>query len=71
MPEPPGRSLHVSIPDADLRRFARDRARLFFGGNASRYIAELVRLDREDDIIPDEIERRLAESVDEREAVAS
>lgn len=66
MPEPNGRSLHVSIPDADLRRFARERARLFFGGIASEYIKELIRLDREHDTVPDEIGRRLA-SVEERE----
>ena len=71
MSDADGRSLHVSIPDADLRRFARERARLFFGGVASEYIKELIRLDRDRNTVPDEIGRRLTDtSGPVREALA-
>lgn len=70
MPQVERRTMHVSVPDADLHRFALERARRFFGDNASKYIGELIRLDREHGIVPDEITRRLTDAtVEETEAV--
>jgi hypothetical protein len=63
-------SINAYLSDADLRRFAREQARLFFGGNLSRYIETLLRMDRESGTVREEIARRLAGSVEDREAVA-
>lgn len=60
-------SLSVSIADPTLRAFARDQAGRFFGGRLAAYFAFLLEVDRGQGITRDEITRRLAEPIEERE----
>lgn len=40
------RSLHIGIPNDDLREFARNQAANFFGGVVSAYVVSLIEADR-------------------------
>lgn len=62
-------SLSVSIADPALKLFAREQAGQFFGGRLAAYFGFLLEMDRSQGITRSEIARRLAASVDEREAV--
>lgn len=42
------RSLHIGVPDAELRAFARRMAKDFFGGSVSAYVVSLIEADRRD-----------------------
>lgn len=59
----------LSMPNGELRTFAREQADQFFAGNLSRYIASLIELDRVRGITRDEFVRKLGALADEREAV--
>lgn len=41
-------TINVSVPDADLRAFARKQADAFFGKNVSRYFVSLLEADQEE-----------------------
>lgn len=62
-------SLNASVPDPELRRYARAQAAELFGGRLSTYIVFLLELDRDTDVVRKELLRRLMERVEEREAI--
>ena len=51
---------------AEDDRFAREQARLFFGGNLSEYVRSLVKLDREERLTR---QRMITAALRDREAV--
>jgi hypothetical protein len=62
-------SLNASVPDPELRRFAREQARELFSGRLSNYIVFLLELDRDEGVARKELLRRLSATVEEREAI--
>lgn len=63
-------SLNASVPDPELRRFAREQARQFFSGRIGNYIVFLLETDRERGVVRDELMRRLNEVEPGRELLA-